>query len=320
MKVKHSVMLGLLGRQADRFHVYTKARGLSERLDMLRRIPGCQGIEVVYPAEFGEVDAATRKILASGWPVSAVNLNVKSQAKWRNGSFTSTDAAIRADAVRDLKICMDLAAELGSNLVTCCPLIDGHNYNFQADYVRQWHWLVEGIGEAAGYRDDVRVSLEYKMSESRNYCILADTGRALHLCHQVGLDNVGVTYDLGHALIAKESPAATVALVADASKLFYMHFNDNGGNWDWDMIPGSVHVWDLLETLYYLERFDWEGWFCYDVLTRSGDDVIGVQVATLRVMSAAERLLHKLGRGHIADLIAKGAPHESVPFLWEGLL
>jgi xylose isomerase len=89
---------------------------------------------------------------------------------------------------------------------------------------------------------------------------------------------------------------------------------------DWDMIPGSVHVWDLLETLYYLDQLNWEGWFCYDVLTRSGDDVIGVQTATLRVMSIAERLLDKIGRDRLAQLIAKGAPHECVPSLWESLL
>ncbi len=320
MSIRHAVMVGLLGRQSDRFHTYTETRSWDERLEMLRRIPQCEGIEVVYPSEFRDLPAGVRAIAASGWPVSAVNLNVKGDDKWRNGSFTASDPAIRADAVRDLKTCMDLASELGTDLVTCCPLIDGHNYSFQADYLQQWHWLAEGIHAAASYRPDIRVSLEFKRTESRNHCILADTGRALYLCTQIGLENVGITYDVGHALIAHEAPAATAALVADAGKLFYMHFNDNGRDWDWDMIPGSVHVWDLLETLYYLERLKWQGWFCYDVLTRSGDDVVGVQAATLRVMSAAERLLDKIGRERIGELIASGAPHESVPMLWEALL
>lgn len=320
MRIKHAVMVGLLGQQHDRFHTYTEPHDLGERLEMLHQIPGCQGIEVVYPSEFRNLEAGAKRVRESGWEVSAVNLNVKGDAKWRNGSFTSTDPAIRADAVRDMKICMDLAAEFGANLVSCCPLIDGHNYPFQADYVQQWRWLVEGVREAASYRSDVRVSMEYKINEARNYCILADTGRALHLCHQVGLDNVGITCDVGHALVAKEAPAATAALAADAGKLFYMHFNDNAREWDWDMIPGAVNVWDLIETLYYLDRADWEGWFCYDVLTRSGDDVIGVQVATLKVMSAAEKLLDKLGRDRLGELIAQGAPHESVTYLWESLL
>jgi len=320
LQVRHAVMVGLLGQQRDRFHVYTPARSLPERLELLHQIPGCEGIEVVYPSEFAHMEEGVRQIKASGWPVSAVNLNVKRDPKWRNGSFTSPDPQVRAEAVHELKVAMDLAAELGANLVTCCPLIDGHNYCFQVDYVRQWNWLVEGIREAASYRSDVRVSLEYKIMEARNYCILGDAGRALWLCEQVGLENVGITFDVGHALIAKEAPAATAALVAEAGKLFYMHFNDNDRFWDWDMIPGAVHVWDLVETLYYLDRFGWQGWFCYDVLTRSGDDVLGVQVAALRVMKAAEKLLHKLGRERLTELIMRGAPHESVPFLWESLL
>jgi xylose isomerase len=186
--------------------------------------------------------------------------------------------------------------------------------------VTQWRWLREGIAEGAQHRSDVRLSVEYKINESRNYCILADSGRALHLCHQVGLDNVGITYDVGHALVAREAPAATASLVADAGKLFYMHFNDNARDWDWDMIPGSVNVWDLLETLYFLDRAGWEGWFCYDVLTRSGDDVLGVQATTLKVMRLAEQLLDKMGRDRIAEMIAQGAPHQSVAFLWESLL
>jgi len=313
-------MIGLLGQQHDRFHTYTIQRSLKERLDLLHKVPGCEGIEAVFPSEFRDADAGIKAIKRSGWAVSAVNLNIKGDDKWRDGSFTSTDPGIRSAAVADLRQCMDLAAELGADLVTCCPLMDGHNYVFQADYVAQWRWLVEGVRQGASHRSDVRVSMEYKINESRNFCILADSGRALHLCHQVGLDNVGVTYDVGHALVAGESPAATVSLVADAGKLFYMHFNDNGCDWDWDMIPGSVHVWDLLETLYYLERAQWSGWFSYDVLTRSGDDVLGVQSATLDVMKTAQKLLDKIGRDRLAELVSGGAPHKTIPALWQALL
>jgi xylose isomerase len=160
----------------------------------------------------------------------------------------------------------------------------------------------------------------FKINESRKYWYPGRSGSSLHLCQQVGLPTLGITYGHGLALVAREAPAATAALVADAGKLFYMHFNDNDRDWDWDMIPGSVHVWDLLETLYYLDRIDWAGWFCYDVLTRSGDDVVGVQAATIRVMKLAEQMLDKMGRDKLAGLIAAGAPHETIPFLWEAML
>ena len=47
MRIRHAINMGLLGQQRDRFHVYTEARSLAERLELLRGIPGYQGIEVL---------------------------------------------------------------------------------------------------------------------------------------------------------------------------------------------------------------------------------------------------------------------------------
>ena len=91
MKLRHSVMVPLMGRQADRFHEYQPAFDLAERLEMTKRVRGVDGIEVVYPSDFRDFDRGVTLIKESGLPVSAVNLNVKSAKKWQTGSFTSTD-------------------------------------------------------------------------------------------------------------------------------------------------------------------------------------------------------------------------------------
>ncbi len=312
-------MIGLLGRLYDRFHEYQPARSLAERLAMAAQVEGVDGIEVVYPSEFGNVAQAIQQIQDSGLAVSAVNVNVKSEAKWRHGSFTASDPLIRKAAVEQVKTGMDIAAELGTDLVTCCPLIDGHNYSFQVDYLQQWDRLVEGVREAALHRSDIRVSLEHKPNESRNFVILGDVGRTLFLCEQLGLPNVGVTLDIGHALVAKETPAAMVCLAVAVDRLFYVHFNDNGRDWDWDMIPASVNLWDTLETLYYLDHLEWEGWFSYDVINRDGD-VVRTQQATIRVMQATERLLDKLGRERLGALIREGDPAQTMEYLMETLV
>jgi xylose isomerase len=319
MKFKHSVMVGLMGRQADRFHEYLPGRSLEERLAMTQQVRGVAGVEVVYPSEFADVEASLRAIRASGLPVSAVNLNVKSAKKWQPGSFTATDPALRADAVADLKTAMDLAAELGAGMVTCCPLIDGHNYSFQADYLKQWGWLEEGIAEGARHRPDVRVSLEYKLNESRNYCILADMGRTLYLCERLGLPNVGVTMDVGHALVAKETPAEAMCLAEQAGRLFYVHLNDNGREWDWDMLPGSVNFWDLVEMVFYLERIGWDGWFAYDVSTRNGDPV-DMMSATISIVEAAGELVDKIGAEQLQAFIDEGLPARAFEALVRSLL
>lgn len=314
MKLRHSVMVGLMGRQADRFHEYQPPRGLAERLEMVSRVPGAEGIEIVYPQDFADVDGTIRLVQASGLPVSAVNLNVKGEHKWRPGSFTARDPKVRAEALRYMKIALDLAAALGSDMVTCCPLIDGHNYAFQADYLKQWGWLEEGIAAAAQHRPEIKISLEYKLNEARNYIVLGDMGRSLYLCERLGLPNVGVTMDVGHALLAKETPAEALCLAAQARRLFYVHFNDNGREWDWDMIPGAVNWWDLVETLFYLDRLNWEGWLSYDVLSRDSDPVQTI-ATTIEIVQTAERLLDKLGRAALQRLIDEGSPAETFAYL-----
>ena len=319
MKLKHSVMVGLMGRQADRFHEYQPARDLPQRLEMVKRVQGVDGIEIVYPQDFADPKQTVAMVREAGLPVSAVNLNVKSEKKWQSGSFTATDPQLRADAVAKMKSAMDLAAELDAWMITCCPLIDGHNYSFQVDYLKQWRWLEEGIAEAARYRSDVRISLEYKLNESRNYVILGDVGRTLYLCERLGLPHVGVTMDVGHALMAKETPAEAMCLAAQAERLFYVHFNDNGREWDWDMLPGSVNLWDLVEMTYYLDRLDWEGWLAYDVLTRDGSPVETMS-ATIAIVQVAEALLDKLGREELQGFIEEGIPARAFEHLVKSLL
>lgn len=307
MNWKHSIIVPILGRYADRFHEYQPARAFLENLETAASIPGIDGIEVVYPQDFAAADQAVGAIRDTGLPVSAVNVNVKGEAKFRAGAFTNPDAGVRAQAVQYVKTAMDLAAELGSDMITCCPLIDGHDYNFQVDYQKQWAWLVEGIREAAMHRSDIKVSLEYKPYEVRNSIILGDMGRTLHLCNEVGLPNVGVTMDVGHALGARENPAAMACLAHDAGRLFYVHFNDNDRAWDWDMLPGSVNLWDLIETIYYLDRMNWSGWMTYDVYSRHGDPAEAFAV-TFRIMETAKGIVEKLGRDELQALIDEGVP------------
>ncbi len=320
LKMKHAVMVGLMGRHADRFHEYYPARSLAERLEAVKQVAGADGIEIVYPQDFGDdPQAMVQQVKDSGLAVSAVNLNVKTEKVWQEGSFTSPRPEVRAKAVANLKTTMDLAAAFDTDLITCCPLIDGHNYHFQADYMQQWGWLEECIAEAARHRDDIRISLEYKLNESRNYCVLADMGRSLYLCERLGLPNVGVTMDVGHALIARETPAEALALASQAGRLFYVHFNDNARDWDWDMIPGTVSFWDLLETIYYMDRIDWDGWVAYDVNSRQSTPIESM-TATIAIVKMAEQLVARIGMEQIQAFIDEGNPATTFTQLFQSLL
>ena len=319
MNLKHSVMIGFMGRQADRFHEYQPAHTLAERLDMAKQVEGGDGIEPVYPQDFTDLDASVAMIKDSGMPISALNLNVKSEPKWRKGSFTAPQPEIRAEAVSYMKTAMDLAAELGTDMITCCTLIDGHNYSFEADYLKQWTWMEEGLAEAAKHRNDIRISLEYKHNESRNYCVMSNMGRTLYLCERVGAPHMGVTMDVGHALLAKETPAESLSIAGLTNRLFYVHFNDNGREWDWDMLPAAVNLWDTIEMLFYLDRLNWDGWLAYDVVTRDGDPV-ETMTASIAIVKMAQEILDKMGTDNLQGYIDEGIPARALQHMVKSLL
>ena len=307
MNIKYSVILAFMGQMKDRFATYHEPRGLAEKLALTAKIEGVHGVEAVYPPDFQGMNPETFQQLLdkNGLGVSSVNVNVKSDPKFHQGALTSPDPGIRAEAVQYLKHGMDWAAELGVNLITVCPLSDGHDYPFEIDYRLAWRWLVECLGEAACYRPEVRVSVEYKQSEPRARVIVPNTGVVLYLCEQIGLDNVGVTVDLGHALYAGETPAQVLSLAADANRLFLVHINDNYRNWDWDLMPATVNYWDWLESLLVLDEIGYDGWLVSDVFPARTDPVETLS-ACYRSIQYAQTLLDRVGRDKLRGMIRQG--------------
>ena len=66
------------------------------------------------------------------------------------------------------------------------------------------------------------------------------------------MKNVGVAFNFSYALMAGENPAESIAFLARSNKLFRVHLSDCQGVTDDMMPPGSVHLWELMEALFYL--------------------------------------------------------------------
>jgi len=319
MNLKFAVVLPMMGQISDRFAIYSDQRTLTERLELASQVEGVEGVEMVYPFEFEDMGEVKRLLKAYDLKCSAVNVNVKAETKFHRGSFTSPDPEIRAEAVRYLKNGMDVAAAIGCFMVTICPLADGHDYPFEVDYRQAWQWLRQSIAEAAQYRSDVKICLEYKRSETRTHVILGTAGMALHLCHQIGLPNVGVTLDIGHALYAAETPAQVVSLLADAGRLFLVHINDNYRDFDWDMIPCTVNFWDWLETLFYLDEVGYDGWLTSDVFPARLDP-LRVANATFKAIQTALSLLQRMEVKELRRLIRERDVLETLAYMQDKLI
>ena len=311
---KFSVILPFLGRLNDRFAGYGEARDIAGKFEVASRIEGIQGLELVYPSDFADV-AVTKGLLEKyGLECSTVNVNIKSEPKFHLGGLTHKDANIRKEAVQYMKTAMDISAELGTNMITCCPLSDGYDYAFETDYPKAWKWMLDGIGEAAEYRSDVKVSMEYKQSEPRHKVIIPNAGTTLAACLQVNMPNVGATMDTGHALLAGEGTAWAASLLAQANKLFLVHVNDNYRNWDWDMIPGSVNVWDWVELVYYLDELEYKGWVTSDVAPFR-IDAVKTFSSTHRSIIWAEKVIEKIGRDELRRIVREGDPVDALDAL-----
>lgn len=302
--IRYSVILGFMGQLQDRFSTYHEPRDLAGKIALAAKVEGSTAIEPVYPPDFQDMSPETYKQLLDeyGLTISSVNVNIKLEPKFHQGALTSKDPGIRAEAVQYLKNGMDWAADLGVNLVTVCPLSDGHDYSFEIDYGQAWGWLIEGLAEAAEYRSEVNLSVEYKQSEPRARVIVPNAGVVLFLCEQIGLDNVGLTIDTGHALYALETPAQAISWATSVNRLFLIHINDNYRNWDWDLMPGTVNYWDWLETMLVLDEVGYDGWIVSDVFPARTDPVETLS-ACYRTMQYSERLLDKFGRDRLRELI-----------------
>jgi len=317
--IKYSVITGFLGKLQDRFTEYQIDRSIEEKFELASKIQGLDGLEVCYPADFGDLEVLKRLLIKYKLRVSSLNVNLKKERRWANGSLTCSDEKSRQQAVDVLKKATDLAPEINCNIVTVCLLIDGHDYPFQVDYRRAWKYLVESIKEVCDYRSDVKLSIEYKMSEPVAHTIVGNVGKALHLCEEVNRDNFGVTLDVGHALYAGENPAESACLLTEKKRLFLIHINDNYRNWDWDLIPGYINFWDYVELFFYLKEYSYDGWMCLDVFPKNTDP-IQVFGKSIEFARGVEQMVKKIEPERIFELMKQRQIPEIFSYLLVRLL
>ena len=132
----------------------------------------------------------------------------------------------------------------------------------------------------------------------------------------VGANNLGATFDIGHALYAGERPAQAAALLARAGRLFHVHLNDNEGTWDWDMLPGAYHLWEFVELFHYLEKLGYkEDWYAYDIFPKELDTVETFNVA-IGLTRKIEQIAERIDPARIEDLLSQRNPNKVIPYLY----
>jgi xylose isomerase len=317
---KLAAITAFLGGVRNRYIQYQPDRTVEEKLATAAQIEGLDGLELTYPADFGDVDLLKTLLADYGFGVSAVNVRSRRTGKWLRGSFTSPHAAERAEVVDDFRQAMDMAAEIGAPRITTCPLNDGHDYAFEMNYLDAYAYAEQTLSAICEHSRAVKVCIEYKWNDPRTRCLLASAGETLAFCQSVGAENLGVTLDIGHALLAGERPAQSAALLARAGKLFYVHLNDNDRNWDWDMLPGAFNLWEFVEFLYYLREVGYtDDWYAYDVMPKEIDTVETFN-AVIHLTRKLEALTDRIDREQMAAMLAERNPVTTLRYLYDTVL
>jgi xylose isomerase len=299
---------------------YKPERALEEKIRLARAVEGLDGLELCYPADFSD-PALLKKLMAeAGLGISAVNVRSRRTGKWLRGSFTSQNPEERAEVVEDFKRAIDLTLELGCNRITTCPLNDGHDYVFEMNYLDAYRYAEETFAKICAHQPDVKVCIEYKWNDPRTRCLLASAGESAAFCQAVDAPNLGVTLDIGHALLAGERPAQSVALLSRAKRLFYVHLNDNDRNWDWDMIPGAFHFWEFVEFLYYLKEIGYEDdWYGYDVFSKE-IDTLETFNTVVNLTRRLEEMAGRIDHCEMEKLLEQRNPARSLSYLYGKVL
>jgi xylose isomerase len=265
MEIKQAIITGFMGKLKDRFCEYHEAKTPEEKIAAVAQVKGAQGVEIVYPYELEDIEGVKKALKKHGLGVAAVNVNIKGEPEFVKGSSSVNSKELRDKAIRFICESMDAAAELGIDKVTCCPLSDGYDYLFQVDYQQAWKNMVSTFKEAAKHRKDILLFLEYKGSETRVNCYLDTVAKTICMIHDIDEPNMGITIDVGHALLVGETVAESLCLAQSDGIHYYIHINDNNRKWDWDLIPATRNLWDYLEMFFYLKKFNYKGWVTSDM-------------------------------------------------------
>jgi xylose isomerase len=284
---KISTHLGYFGTGGDRYNPpgYKQAASPADRIRLVSQVDGLDGVELNYPALVNEetVDEIRSVLSETKLAVSSVSLNVWGAGKWGLGSLSSPDPATRADALDTMKRGIEVARAVGSRLVSLWPGQDGFDYPFQTDYGAAYDWFIAGVQKAAAHDRGMRLCLEYKPKEPRTHLLVDSAARAMWLVGKIGAPNVGVLLDLGHALLAYENMAQSAVLLQREGLLDLLHFNDNYGEWDWDMIPGTLRFWENIELIFWLRKLGYDKWYSIDIAMPRGDAVKACQLSVTNI-------------------------------------
>ncbi len=284
MSLKISACLSIFSNVADRYCTegYRDKPRVQEQIAAIAKIKGIKGVEVTQTDVSTEfpVRELKRILKEYGLGCSGVAASLAHDRRFALGAFGHQHQKTRNAAIDEGRKAVDMARQLGATDVTLRLFTDGFDYPFHIDYTTHWNTVISSIKTIAKYASpDINVAIAYKPREPRKHLTVATVGKALSLCQEIAMKNVGVGMNFSHALMSGENPSESIAFLSRANKLFQVYFSDSYRMWDDMMMPGSVNMWELMEALFYLKTNKFKGYAVLDMIPHRIDPSHACQIA-----------------------------------------
>lgn len=288
---------------AGRFNSFIfKGQNVFDAIEAYKNMNGITHLEFNYPEHIVGYDFEELKNAIA--PLKVNGLAVRWRKDFLEGDFTNPNEELRARAIQMTKDACDVCRELGGSVITLWFENDGFDYPFQIDYESDWKKLVAGLQEVADYAPDMKISIEYKPFEERNFAMVDSTGMTMYLISEVNRDNVGCTLDYCHMLMKHDNPSFGLALAASKKKLFGLHMNDGYGVQDSGLIFGSLSFAQSAEFIYYLEKYNYDGVVFFDTFPIREDAKLECQ-ANIDAFELIKAKVDRKGADEIEKIVDK---------------
>ena len=218
----------------------------------------------------------------TGLCVPMATCNLFSQPVFREGAFTSNDAAVRALALQKTMRSMDLGVELGATVYVFWGGREGVETNAAKDPQEAIKWFRDAINFLSEYvraqRYDLRFALEPKPNEPRGDIFLPTVGHMLAFIYTLDHpDMVGLNPEVAHDTMPGLDFSHAVAQALESGKLFHIDLNaQKPGRFDQDLRFGSEDLKGAFFLVKLLEDSHWPGMRHFDSHAYRTEDEAGV--------------------------------------------
>jgi len=250
------------GDSGTRFGVFRQpgaARTPFEKLEDAAQVHKCTGVapSVALHIPWDKVDdydELKARAESLGLSLGAINPNLFQDQDYKLGSLAHPDASVRAKAIEHCLECIEIAKEVGSDIISLW-LADGTNYPGQDSIRGRKHRLQDSLHQVyTAVPGSMRLLIEYKFFEPAFYHTdLGDWGMSLLMAQRLG-ERAQVLVDLGHHPVGTNIEQI-VAVLIDEGRLGGFHFNSKKFADD-DLTAGSINPYELF--LIYNELIDGE--------------------------------------------------------------